>query len=122
MSSIITKNTIPAGSKLTREMMKEKGYLAIKRGLEVARTGVVPLVPVKTGRLKGSIGDNAKDGYTIVDQKKETLVIGVVGTNVPYARAVEFGTSRFKGRFYFTRGFNSVLSTISAVIINTLKL
>lgn len=123
MALQIVKNTIPAGVKITRELMQKKGPLAVQRGLEVARSGIVPLVPVKTGRLKGSIGDEAKDGYLEVKKgQKENIVIGVIGTNVPYAKAVEFGTSRFSGRFYFTRGFNSVISSISSVIINTLKL
>jgi hypothetical protein len=122
----IIKNTIPKGIMNNKKEIGEKGVLAVKRGLEVMRSYTLPFVPVKTGRLKGSlstmIGKNSI--YNIETEKRNGevhKVIGEFGTNVPYAKYVEFGTSRFSGRYYMTRGIQSCQTTLRAVILSTLK-
>lgn len=122
----IVKNTIPAGIKAYIKNSEKKSELAIKRGLEVMRSYTLPFVPVKTGRLKGSLTSRvSKEGIYNVGQKGNSLTgrrfIGEFGTNVPYASYVEFGTSRFKGRYYMTKGISASREALKAVIFNTLK-
>lgn len=117
----VVKNTIPAGIKAYIKKSGDRSELAIKRGLEVMRSHTLPYVPVKTGRLKGSLTSRvSKEGIYNVGQEGRRFV-GEFGTNVPYASYVEFGTSRFKGRYYMTRGVSASREALKAVIYNTLR-
>jgi HK97 gp10 family phage protein len=101
------------------EKLESRGTLAVKRGLHEIRRQVVMLTPVKTGRLKGSINGVTE---SIFDVKKGTkTIIGTIGTAVPYAKPVEFGTSRFKGRRMFTRGIFNSKSNVQSIIKSTLQ-
>ena len=120
----ITKNTISAGLKREKLNMQTRGELAINRGLEVIRSEVVPLTPRLTSRLVNSIQGKAQvrnDDIYKVDSKGSKIT-GVVGTNVPYAKFVEFGTHRQKAQLYFTRGFNQAKDKVKQTIINTMKI
>lgn len=71
--------------------------------LDVMTTAKLPgYVPYKTGNLRRSINQAM--------QTSETQVIGLVGSNVEYARIQEFGgtagrnrSTKITGRLYFTR-------------------
>ena len=122
----IIKNTIPKGIQKEIKDNSYKMVTAVERGLEVIRSGIVPLVPVKTGRLKGSISSRVdKDAVYGIDSQKRgnavVKVVGKIGTSLPYAAAVEFGTSRFSGRYYMTRGIENSKEMVQRVIYNTLK-
>jgi len=126
MGLTIIKNTIPKGISKNMSSIGNKSVLAVSRGLEVMRSSTLPYVPVKTGRLKGSLATRVgKDSiYSIDTQKRLGIaqrVVGEFGTNVPYARAVEFGTSRFSGRYYFTHGIQNCQDTLRQVILSTLR-
>ena len=102
--------------------MNIKGRLAIERALESVRSSIVPLTPRLTGRLAGSIGGHAQVGgdsiYTV--KQKGNMVIGTIGSNVPYALAQELTNPTKKG--FFTRGFNQARSKVLGIIKNTLRL
>lgn len=126
MGLTIIKNTIPKGVRNQEDKIGKRGVLAVSRGLEVIRSYVLPYVPVKTGRLKGSITTRTgRDSiYSVNTEKRGGVVqrvVGEIGTRVPYAKAVEYGTSRFEGRRYFQRGIARSESALKAVICNTLK-
>lgn len=126
MGLFIIKNTIPRGIKNQQDIIGKKGVMAVSRGLEVMRSYILPYVPVKTGRLKGSIATSiGKDSIHSVKTEKSfgipQRIVGEIGTRVPYAKAVEYGTSRFKGRRYFTRGIQRSETTLKRVILETLK-
>lgn len=120
----ITKNTIGTGLKREGQSMQARGELAINRGLEVIRSEVVPLTPRKTSRLVYSIQGQAQqegdDVYKV--DNNGSKITGVVGTNVPYAKFVEFGTHKQEAQLYFTRGFNQSKDKVRQTIINTLKI
>jgi len=127
----ILKNTINKGLEKQKEDISKNGVTAIERGLEVIRSNTLPFVPVKTGRLKGSIAgsvtESSEEGDSVYDITTEssdnaiTKVIGKIGTNVPYARKVEFGTSKIPGRYYMTRGISASREQLIDVISKALK-
>lgn len=122
----IIKNTIPKGIKNQQDSIGKKSVLAVARGLEVMRSYVLPYVPVKTGRLKGSIATSVgKESIHSVTTEKilgiPQRVVGLLGTKVPYAKSVEYGTSRYAGRRYFTQGIQRSEATLKRVILETLK-
>lgn len=122
----IIKNTIPKGIKNQQDGIGKKSVLAVARGLEVMRSYVLPYVPVKTGRLKGSIATSVgRESIHNISTEKflgvPQRVVGLIGTRVPYAKAVEYGTSRFVGRRYFTQGIQRSEATLKRVILETLK-
>jgi len=120
----ITKNTISTGLKKEKTNIQTRGELAINRGLEVIRSEVVPLTPRISSRLVNSIEGRAQqkgDDVYKVDSKGGKIT-GVIGTNVPYAKFVEFGTHKMKARLYFTRGFNQSKDKVRQTIINTMKI
>ena len=126
MGLTIIKNTIPKEIAKQEDRVGRKSILAVSRGLEVIRTFIIPRTPVKTGRLKGSITTRTgRDSIYSVDSEKSLgkvqRVVGTIGTRVPYAKYVEFGTSRFSGRHYFTNGINASRDTLERVILNTLR-
>lgn len=116
----ITKNTFPKNIAKIKAETITKEKLAVRRGLEVARSSIVPITPVDTSRLKNSINGQSGDSVFQVTQKGQR-VVGVIGTNVPYARFVEFGTSRQRPQYYFTRGWNLAKENIRLTIKNTLQ-
>ena len=133
MSFTVVKNTIPTELAKRKNEMREKRHLAMTRGLEVFRSEVVKHTPIVTSRLVHSIQghpDQAGDSvYSVED--KQTKTVGVLGTNVPYARRVEFGfvgqdklgrNYDQKGRYYFTRGFLIAKPVIYSVFRRTLGL
>ena len=62
------------------------------------------LAPVKTGRLRNSIY------YKVVDWLLK------LGCSVPYAQFQEFGTTRFRGRFFLTEAINLNLPRLIQVM------
>lgn len=67
---------------------------AIKNSLNDTRNYAVSVVPVKTGRLKGSIKIEQINPFH-----------GKVGTNVEYAHVVEFGNSQRRPKPYLRPAF-----------------
>ena len=67
---------------------------------EAAAENAKRLAPVKTGRLRDSIGWAVVSGP---DGSLETAV----GTDVPYAAAQELGTSRIPGKHYLENGLTA---------------
>lgn len=70
--------------------LKEAVRIALLGCGEQATQYAVEIVPVDTGRLKGSIGHTYSE-----DEQTE-----YIGTNVEYAPYVEFGTSRQRAQPY----------------------
>lgn len=105
--------------------------LAMKRGLETVRSKTVPLVPVKTGRLKGSLqgfnagisgGSQVGGGDAIYKiETTKIAIIGYIGTNVPYAKFVEYGTSRMSGKHYLTSGFEIAKPYVLGIFQKTIQ-
>ncbi len=116
----IIKNNIPDKLQPTKSMYQKRGELAIKRVMESARSEIVGRTPVKTGRLKSSIGRNQAEGVMNV-QTSDNEIVGTMGTLVPYARHVEFGTSKMKARYYFTQGLEAAKKTALQIISNTMQ-
>lgn len=63
------------------------------------------LAPVKTGRLRDSIGCTVAEG-------ENGSVQAVVGTDVPYAAAQELGTAKRPGRHYLENGMAAAGSVL----------
>lgn len=123
----VTKNTIPEGAISMKQKILILSVNAVNKGLEVIRSRTVPKIHRITGRLAGSLTGVAGG----VVQKKDTVffvkrtknaVEGYVGTNVPYAKHYEFGTSRMKGRHSFRDGFLSAVDDTKAVIAREMNL
>lgn len=105
--------------------MDDKKYkLAVDNAVEriltkaaiVIEGRAITLVPVDTGRLKGSItyatqqgGDEVKGDAEVGDGVSRPYVKGVahVGTNVEYAQHVEYGTRRMPKRPYLRPAMDS---------------
>ena len=102
----ITKNTIPYGIKKLKSQEASAVKESISRAMIIIQAQVLDNTPVKTGRLKGSIGNkvDSTDGLWEIKEKSKKYT-GKFGTKVPYAQEVEFGY-KSKRRLYFTRGFN----------------
>ena len=115
MGLTLIKNTIASGTKEFESKLVGEMELGMNRSLEIVRNNTLPFVPVKTGRLKGSIG-------TIREVNRVGRgVEGVIGTNVEYAPHVEFGTSHMDGRYYLTQGSISSFNTIYSLLMGILK-
>lgn len=118
----ITKNTLFKDKEGIIKTLRDKEKLAIERALQILRNNVVERTPVVTGRLKGSIQGKArkpKDSIFSIDVEN-ARVVGIIGTNVEYARRVEFGSG--ENRLYFTRGYNVSVPLMSKTIRKTIKL
>ncbi len=135
----IVKNTIPRGLRLSERDILGKGKVAVTRGLEVIRKHVVGTgssdFPVISGRLKGSIQGNplvpGDDVFSVKQVRGKPVMQGILGTNVVYARRVEFGFQgadslgreyNQSGRFYFTKGFKASQIELKSVVLATLKI
>ncbi len=111
---------------------------AIDEAIETALTAVgmhvenqvIELVPVDTGRLKGSITHattkskskvrppaKADDGIDH-DGSKDTVL---VGTNVEYAAYVEYGTKYSAAQPYLRRGLELTKGDIPEIFAKTIK-
>lgn len=139
---VITKDTLTKGLKGWNTKLMDQTMLAVARGIEYIRTDMVSdpaLIPVVTGRLKGSIAGYSKRALELgvvtgknvvqtIDKDKDSIneikregnwVIGYIGTNVPYAWKVEMFSRQHAG--FFTRGFTKASSGAITVIVNSLK-
>ena len=127
----ITKNTITDGIKKLLKSNGDKMDLAVKRGLEAIRSATLPHTPRISGTLIRSYAGQSnpitgeKQGILETEQTKflgyTTKVIGKIGSKVPYAPYVEFGTSRFSGRYCLTQGLEDSRDNVRKIIINTMK-
>jgi Bacteriophage HK97-gp10, putative tail-component len=130
MSIEITKDTLTPTLNNLPSLIQKKGVKAVQGGLEVFRNGAVENAPVITGRLKGSLQSGSKEGIYKVEETSES-VIGTLGTNVEYAKRIEFGfvgadkagrKINQKGTFFLTRALTQNMDKIRTVIYNILKL
>lgn len=136
LSTEVTKNTISQGLQAAKTSFEKKATLAVGRALQVIRKEIVtdPFLPVVSGRYKNSIQGKSNKGidesiYNVTSNP--TDVVGVVGTNVPYAKRLEYG---FNGNDslgrkinqtpggYFERGFKKAKTKVKLVIDNTMKI
>jgi hypothetical protein len=117
----ITKNTINKGLEKLEDYSNTIPQLAIKRGLEVMRTAIVPKTPKISGRLQGSLsGKPFKEGDSIfVVEKTMNGWRGIIGSNVIYALKVEMNSKKNRG--FFTNTFNANLPKAISAIKYTLK-
>jgi HK97 gp10 family phage protein len=72
---------------------------AVLAGLQPIRNAAQVFVPVKTGNLRRSI-------QTRILESNKYGASGVVGTNLTYARPVEFGTSNRPAKPYLRPAFD----------------
>ena len=87
-----------------RQSLAAQGEPLLKRATDELLQRVIALTPVDTGRLRrgweaaraGLMGGNGAEGHVQVTREGPAVV--VTATNeVPYAVAVEYGTSRQRG-------------------------
>lgn len=110
----ITKNTIPKGLQRERDVLAREGEKMLRVGARVVRIQAALNAPIDTSRYVNSL--RAEDGKQVVNFKAESRlgrentpqesdVINEYslfrhryelrfGSGVPYAAALEFGTSR----------------------------
>lgn len=110
------KNTIPMALSKKQKYMRSSANSFMSNSMEAGRSEVVNYTPVKTGRLKGSIGIIKR-----VTVSASGVFKGVFGTNVIYAQPVEFGTSGRSGRHMFKQGLNSFRPTFLSLAKAFLK-
>lgn len=126
MGLLITKNTIGSGINNILKNNGPKMNTAVTRALEAIRSATLPFVPVVSGTLKRSLASST-DENTIYDVSESKFlgftikVTGTIGSKVEYAPYVEYGTSRFAGRYYLTQGINNSADNVRKIIINTMK-
>lgn len=70
---------------------------AAREAGEAAAAEAKRLAPVKTGRLRDSIG------FTVATEENGS-VAAVIGTDVPYAAAQELGTAKRPGKHFLENG------------------
>jgi HK97 gp10 family phage protein len=131
MGLIITKNTVRTGIKKAEEMMNKNVLDALIGAEKLAKISIAKKTPIDTTRLVNSV--KAESGRTVtkgkmskrlkqnlpagkdvvrfveMDEKKASLVFG---TNVPYSKFVEFGTSRQKANPFFSDGLKDAIPAI----------
>lgn len=110
------KNTIPKVLTGKQKYMRTHAKAFMENAMEAGRSEVVTYTPVKTGRLKGSIGIIKRITITV-----SGIFKGIFGTNVSYAGPVEFGTSKRSGRHMFKQGLNSLAPTFLSLAAAFLK-
>ena len=71
--------TLKWNDKELKNMVNSKAHDAVKKGCYLVETDAKRLVPVDTGRLRGSITNEVEE------------TVGRVGSNVEYARRIELG-------------------------------
>ena len=85
---------------------------AIAKAVLLVQRSAKKNAPVDTGRLRASI---TPDIVT-----RDTVVKGLVGSNVEYAGFQEFGTRFMKGKHYLQRALNENASRIARLINNAI--
>lgn len=129
----IKKESIKSGLEKSKNDMKARSHTAILRAIQVSRAHIVPKTPVVTSRLINSISGNGSSKDTIykIQQGGGITIKGRFGTNVEYARRVEFGfvgrdslgrEYNQKGQFFFTRGLKEAENDIKKAILNALRI
>ena len=88
-----------AGFYIQREIHRALGDVGVEMHATACR-----LAPVRTGRLRASIYCKVVDWLL------------KLGCSVPYAQFQEFGTTRFRGRFFLTEAVNLNLPRLIRVM------
>lgn len=71
---------------------------------------------VDTGRFLNSVGNPRRDGVFEITKSQATI-----GTNVKYAKYLEFGTLKMKPRRHFQRTLNQNKKELNNLFASTLK-
>lgn len=86
----------------------------LTRGLReagpVLRESIRAVTPVRTGRLRASVNTRLTGSGQLIELRAFSVV--------PYARWVEQGTSRFRGRFMFRRGTAAAQGRLRRILGN----
>lgn len=98
--------------RITRELSRNPMMKAIAKAVLLVQRSAKKNAPVDTGRLRASI---TPDIVT-----RDTVVKGVVGSNVSYAPFQEAGTKFMKGKHYMQRALNDNAARISRLINNAI--
>lgn len=121
-------NTMPKNVAKVLTHMAEKLQLGVERSLEVVRNEMLPNTPVVTGRLISSLGGQSASANVSIEGDKvqgtkwsKAGIMGWIGTNVPYAKKVEFGPNKRASKGFMTRSLESAKPKIVPVIVNTLN-
>jgi HK97 gp10 family phage protein len=89
---------------------------ALERGIKTAcivvQADAVDLVPVDTGLLKNSIHNDT--------ERKQSEVIGYVGTNTEYAPFQEYGTVKMDAQPYLKPALNMNQENIKQIIAKSI--
>lgn len=100
--------------KIVFEQMTERIIEESEKELEIAVTKMEndakAFSPVDTGRLRNSIG-----------KRKVSFAEWEVGTNVEYAREVEFGTMRKRPKPYLRPAFDKNIESLKSGLRNAIK-
>jgi phage gpG-like protein len=115
------KVTIPNLPKLTKALNKypetagkELSIAFTKSALQVVRE-TKPITPLKTGRLRSSIGQQGGEGIFLIEKMR-----AIIGTNVKYAVYVHEGTKFMAGRPFLATGTQKAMSDIQQYFKNAL--
>jgi HK97 gp10 family phage protein len=121
MGFIVTQDTMTLRLKQMHSRFIPAFKTGIERSLETIRSKTLAEAdfPVKTGRLRNSIQGSDDSIYSV--ETSNSSIKGTVGTNVPYAVFVEFGTSRMAPRYYFTAGFEGAKPLVYAILQKSLS-
>lgn len=111
------KNSLSGRTSVQSILIKGKGLGFFK---EVQNAVMAGGVITKSTSISRTLSFETNDSvYNI--SNKDSKVVGTIGTNVPYAKYVEFGTSKQKAQYFFTNGFTLARDNVRRTIINTLK-
>lgn len=125
-------NTIPQGVEAAKHKMQGNLQTGVARTMEVLHVEIVDNTdfPVVSGRYKGSWSKDDNDNiYSIVAARD--LVIGTLGTKVPYAARIEFGfigsdslgrQYNQAGQYNVTRAIDNSAATLNKVFAQALVL
>ena len=94
----VTVRSPENGSGAAFSGLREALRKAMREAGEAAASEAKRLAPVKTGRLRDSIG------CTLTEGDGAGSVTAVVGTDVPYAAAQELGTAKRPGKHFLENG------------------
>lgn len=125
MSLKVTKNTIDKGLNERRQLLQSGGRRALDAGARVSRIAAARNTPVDTSRLVNSF--RAQDSLQVTQGKLTARMAKTnkpqssdvvqrytlrqdrysleFGSGVPYAKFVEFGTSKQRPRYFFSESF-----------------
>lgn len=102
-----------AGLKAWEEKIKNEIKKQVKESTVNIESKTKQKTPVKTGTLKGS--------YTHEFKEENNQYIGGVGTHVPYATSVEFGTSRQSAQPHLIPSYEEELENFNEQIEDICK-